>query len=64
MRPRPARPCWILWLAVVALNPAVSHYEADAQALVWWLAGLFAVQALVAFGLWWYVLRRRRAVTA
>ena len=48
----------LLWLAVVVVNPALSHQSGDNVSIAW-LCGLLAFQAIVAFGLW--VLRRAPA---
>jgi hypothetical protein len=51
----------LLWLAVVVINPALSHQQGDEASLAW-LGGLLAFQMIVALGLWsFFVARRRRA---
>jgi hypothetical protein len=48
----------ILWLAVVVVNPALSHHG-DEPASIAWLGGLLAFQALVALSLWGFFVARR-----
>lgn len=51
----------LLWLAIVVINPALSHHG-EQEASVAWLAGLLAFQGLVAGALWsFFVMRRRTA---
>lgn len=49
-----------IWVSVVIVNPAISHYEGKARASVGWLASLLALQALIAVSLWAYFATRRR----
>ncbi|HEV2776318.1 MAG TPA: hypothetical protein VGV90_12060, partial [Solirubrobacteraceae bacterium] len=49
----------VLWLALVVINPALSH-QGEQEASVPWLAGLLVFQALIAVGLWAFFLMRRR----
>lgn len=50
----------LLWMAIVVINPALSHHSGD-EASVAWLAGLFAFQAVVAVGLWSFFVARQRS---
>jgi hypothetical protein len=50
----------VLWMAIVVINPALSHHGHD-EASVAWLAGLLAFQVLVAGSLWSFFVARRRA---
>lgn len=49
----------LLWLAVVVINPALTH-QGHKSASVTWLVALLAFQSLVAVGLWSYFVVRRR----
>ena len=53
----------ILWVAVVVINPALSH-QGEREASVPWRAGLLAFQALITVGFWAFFLMRRRRTAA
>ena len=50
----------LLWLAIVVINPALSHQSGEDASLAW-LCGLLAFQSIVAFGLWSFFVARRRS---
>jgi hypothetical protein len=50
----------LLWMAIVVINPALSHHSGD-EASIAWLAGLFAFQAVVAVCLWSFFVARQRS---
>jgi Tol biopolymer transport system component len=53
-----------LWLAIVVVNPALSHHGEE-EASIAWLAGLLAAQALVAVSVWaFFVVRGRNSAGA
>lgn len=52
-----------LWFSLVVLNPALSTPEQQAHASIAWLAGLLALELVIAMGLWTFFLLRERATS-